>query len=188
MNCTLCGASWYTQKYYLNPAFARLPEAVRQELQILAVSFTEDVGGIFTIDFEEDRLPHFSVRSVEGDSRFDEIGAELKIRKLQREKEGLLEKITLYYRIAVLGESAEKAAEGLDLSEILERIKVEQAAEAGLPEGVVDADMPEGKAAAPMNADITDNEEEPYISPFQRLAAADVSFAPIWPDDLEDET
>ena len=32
----LCAASSYEQKYYLNPDFAALPEAVQQELQIMA--------------------------------------------------------------------------------------------------------------------------------------------------------
>ena len=49
MNTTLCGASWYNQKYYLNPAFDKLPKAVKNELQILCVEFTEDVGGVLTI-------------------------------------------------------------------------------------------------------------------------------------------
>ena len=30
----LCAASSYEQKYYLNPEFESLPEAVKQELQI----------------------------------------------------------------------------------------------------------------------------------------------------------
>ena len=33
----LCAASSYEQKYYLNPEFESLPEAVKQELQIMCV-------------------------------------------------------------------------------------------------------------------------------------------------------
>ena len=40
----LCAASAYEQKFYLNPQFESLPEAVRQELQIMCVLYTEDVG------------------------------------------------------------------------------------------------------------------------------------------------
>ena len=93
MEVTLCGDSWYEQKYYFNPAFDKLPGAVKDELQILCVEYTEDVGGVLTIDFKEDRRPHFTVRSMEGDQRFDEIGSELKIKELQREKEQLMEKL-----------------------------------------------------------------------------------------------
>ena len=39
----LCAASAYEQKFYLNPQFESLPEAVRQELQIMCVLYTEDV-------------------------------------------------------------------------------------------------------------------------------------------------
>ncbi len=31
----LCGASAYEEKYYLNPQFSKLPEHIRQELQIV---------------------------------------------------------------------------------------------------------------------------------------------------------
>ena len=31
----LCGASAYEEKYYLNPQFSKLPEHIRQELQIM---------------------------------------------------------------------------------------------------------------------------------------------------------
>lgn len=105
MGVTLCGASWYSQKYYLNPAFDKLPKAVKNELQILCVEYTEDVGGVFTIEFGDDKRPHFRVISAEGDARFDEIGSELKIKKLQQEKADLMEQLTMYYRLVVLGES-----------------------------------------------------------------------------------
>ena len=51
-NIVLCGASSYEQKYYFNQDFASLPETVKQELQIMCVLFTEDVGGIMTLEFD----------------------------------------------------------------------------------------------------------------------------------------
>ena len=117
MSVTLCGASWYSQKYYLNPAFEKLPKAVKNELQILCVEFTEDVGGVLTIEFGEDRKPHFRVISTEGDPRFDEIGSELKIKQLQQTKTELMEQLTMYYRLVVLGESVEEAAIDSDTEE-----------------------------------------------------------------------
>ena len=53
-NVVLCGANSYDQKYYLNQEFSALPDAVKQELQIMCVWFTEDVGGILTLEFEPD--------------------------------------------------------------------------------------------------------------------------------------
>ena len=43
-NVVLCGASAYEQKYYFNQDFASLPETIKQELQVMCVLYTEDVG------------------------------------------------------------------------------------------------------------------------------------------------
>lgn len=40
----LCGASHYEQLFYFNPEFDSLPRAIKEELNILCVLFTEDVG------------------------------------------------------------------------------------------------------------------------------------------------
>ena len=50
----LCACSAYEQKYYFNPRFSSLPKRVQEELQILCVTLTEDVGGVFTMEFDED--------------------------------------------------------------------------------------------------------------------------------------
>lgn len=99
---TLCGANSYTEKYYLNPLFDSLPEQVRQELQILCVLHVEDVGGIITFDFLPDGTLTISMSKEDGDYLFDEIDSELKIRKIQREKEELLRALEKYYRLAIL--------------------------------------------------------------------------------------
>ena len=88
-NIVLCGASSYEQKYYFNQDFASLPEAVKQELQIMCVLFTEDVGGILTLEFDEDGSLQFKTEALEADARFDEIGSALKIKELQRGKREL---------------------------------------------------------------------------------------------------
>ena len=48
----LCAASAYEQKFYLNPEFDALPEGIRQELQIMCVLYTEDVGGVLMLVFD----------------------------------------------------------------------------------------------------------------------------------------
>ena len=48
----LCGANAYEQKYYFNKEeYGNLPQSIQEELHILCVLFTEEVGGIFTIVF-----------------------------------------------------------------------------------------------------------------------------------------
>ena len=57
----LCAASSYEQKYYLNEAFSGLPTAVKEELQVMCVLYTADVGGILTLQFDEDGNLQFQV-------------------------------------------------------------------------------------------------------------------------------
>lgn len=103
-NVVLCGANSYEQKYYFNEQFSNLPEGIRQELQIMCVLYTEDVGGILTLEFEEDGSLEFKVTADESDYLFDEIGSVLKIKQYQREKRELLEALEMYYRVFYLGE------------------------------------------------------------------------------------
>lgn len=100
----LCGASAYEQKYYFNQDFSSLPEHVKQELQIMCVLFTEDVGGILTMEFDEDGKLEFKTEALEADARFDDIGSALKIKQLQTEKRELLESLEMYYRVFFLGD------------------------------------------------------------------------------------
>ena len=79
----LCGASAYEQKYYLNEDFKSLPSQVQDELKIMCVLFTEDVGGILTLVFDEDGKLLLETSADEGDLLYDEIGSELKIRQIR---------------------------------------------------------------------------------------------------------
>ncbi len=103
-NVVLCASSSYEQKYYLNEDFNGLPESIKEELKIMCVLFTEDVGGVLTLEFDEEGNLLFQVSSDEGDLLYDEIGSVLKIKELQRSKEELLESLELFYRVFFLGE------------------------------------------------------------------------------------
>lgn len=103
----LCGASAYEQKYYFNQDFSSLPDAVKQELQIMCVLYTEDIGGILTLEFDEEGNLQFKTEALDADAMYDEIGSVLKIKQLQSEKRELLESLEMYYRIFFLGEAPE---------------------------------------------------------------------------------
>ena len=45
----LCGANAYEKKYYFNEKFSGIPDSIKEELHIICVLFTEEIGGIFTI-------------------------------------------------------------------------------------------------------------------------------------------
>ena len=111
-NTVLCGASSYEQKYYFNTAFQRLPEHIRKELQAMCVLFTEDVGGVLTLEFTPDGTLEFKVQADEADYLFDEIGSGLKIRQYQREKRELLEALELFYKVFFLGQGLHEQADG----------------------------------------------------------------------------
>lgn len=104
-NVVLCASSKYEEKYYLNPDFEQLPEAIKQELQIMCVLYTEDVGGILTLEYDEDGSLQFITLADEGDLLYDDIGSVLKIKQYQQEKKELLEALELYYRVFFLGET-----------------------------------------------------------------------------------
>lgn len=100
----LCCANSYEQKYYFNDEFEKLPEDVKQELQIMCVLFTEDVGGIIFLGYDENGNLEFDVMCDEGDLLFDEIGSGLKVKQLQNEKRDLLEALEMFYKVFFLGE------------------------------------------------------------------------------------
>ena len=95
----LCGASAYEQKYYLNEDFQSLPSQIQDELKIMCVLFTEDVGGILELVYNEDGELEFRTSFDEGDYLYDEIGSVLKVKELQRTKPELLDSLQLFYQV-----------------------------------------------------------------------------------------
>ena len=103
----LCGANSYEEKYYLNPQFSKLPEHIRQELQIMCVLYTADVGGILMVVYDENGNLELKVDHKEDDFTFDEIGSVLKIKELQKTKEELFESLEMFYKVFYLGEDSD---------------------------------------------------------------------------------
>ena len=104
----LCGSSAYTQKYYLNEEFASLPQGIKDELKIMSVLYTEDIGGTLTLVFDKQGSLRFQAAADEGDLLYDEIGSVLKIKQLQRTKQELLESLELYFKVFYLGIALEE--------------------------------------------------------------------------------
>ncbi|MBQ0043024.1 MAG: hypothetical protein KBS85_06910 [Lachnospiraceae bacterium] len=104
---TLCGANAYDKKYYFNKQFDGLPQSIKDELHIICVLFTEEVGGIFTIDFEADGSVRLRTEASEEDYLYDEVGSALLVGEVTRKRKDLLESLSLYYRYIVLHEKVE---------------------------------------------------------------------------------
>lgn len=100
----LCGANAYEKKYYFNETFNGLPESIKEELHIIAVLFTEEVGGIFTIVFEEDGSISLETDAAEEDILYDEISSGLLIGEIKRKRQELFESLSLYYKVFLLKE------------------------------------------------------------------------------------
>ncbi len=100
----LCGASAYEKKYYFNEQFNSIPESVKEELHIICVLFTEEVGGVFTIAFEEDGNVILETEAEESDIYYDEVGSGLLVGEVRRNRQELFESLQLYYRIYILKE------------------------------------------------------------------------------------
>ena len=91
--------------------FANVPPSIQDELKILCVLYTADIGGILVLHFDEKGNLLMHVTARENDLLFDEIGSVLKIKQIQADKRELLEALEMYYRAIFLHE---------DISELLE--------------------------------------------------------------------
>ena len=102
-NIVLCGANSYDENYYLNAAFDKMPRQIKDELKILCVLFVHNVGGILLLEFNEEGSLEIRTEALENDFSYDEIGAALKVKELQRTQQELFRSIELYYQVVVLG-------------------------------------------------------------------------------------
>lgn len=107
-NTVLCGANAYEMKYYFNEQFQNLPESVKEELHILCVLFTEEVGGVFTIAFEEDGNVVLETNADDDDIYYDDISSGLMVAEVRRRRQELFEALSLYYKVFVLKEIPEE--------------------------------------------------------------------------------
>jgi len=107
----LCGANAYDKKYYFNETFKGIPDSIKDELHIICVLFTEEVGGIFTIVFEEDGTLSMETDAEENDIYYDEISSGLLVSEIRRKRQELFESLSLYYRVFVLKEDVSSLLE-----------------------------------------------------------------------------
>ena len=92
----LCGANSYEMKYYFNETFKGLPDAIKDELHILCVLFTEEIGGVFTIAFDAEGGILLETNADDDDIYYDEISSGLMVSEVQRKRRELLESLSLW--------------------------------------------------------------------------------------------
>ena len=110
----LCGANAYEKKYYFNPLFQKIPESIQKELHIICVLFTQEAGGVFTIEFEDDGTVTMETNADADDITYDEVSAGLLIGEVRRQRQDLFEAMQMYYRIYILKENPADILTGED--------------------------------------------------------------------------
>ena len=89
----LCAANSYKKIYYLNPLFEKLPEDIKKELKIICVGFTEEIGGIISLEFDKSGSLNIKLIIADEDIYFDEIESGMRISQIQRQKEELFKSL-----------------------------------------------------------------------------------------------
>lgn len=93
----LVTASYYKQKYYFNPQFDAIPAEIRNEVRALCIMVAEKIHGALTIGFYENGDVFLEASGEETDYEYDEIGAQLEIREIKKEKVEMLRSLRLWY-------------------------------------------------------------------------------------------
>ena len=114
----LAGASREKQKYFFEPEFNALPQTVKDEIRNICIIMAERLGCTFLISFEDNGDILFEIVKNEGDFDFDDIGAELEIKSLKREKKELIKALKLWYVINMTEDGAKIREELLKGNEV----------------------------------------------------------------------
>ena len=117
-NKVLAGASRQKQKYFFEPEFNALPQTVKDEIRNICIIMAERLGCTFLISFEDSGDILFEIVKNEGDFDFDDIGAELEIKSLKREKKELIKALKLWYVINMTEDGAKIREELLKGNEV----------------------------------------------------------------------
>ncbi|MGN0170942.1 MAG: DUF6145 family protein [Lachnospiraceae bacterium] len=102
-NVVLCVSNAYEKKFYLDEAFQGLPKDIKDELKIMCVLFTEDVGGILKLVFDEEGNLEIQTEYDEEDLLYDDIGSALKVKQMQSKKQELFRSLELFFKVFYLG-------------------------------------------------------------------------------------
>lgn len=128
-------ASPYNHKYYFEPNYGDIPTAIQEELIECIAAIAEKVNAIISLGFDE--VGRIFIEQTADDSVFaDDIGADLEIKKFQKEKSELLKSLQLWYMIyrseqgQIVKEIVFMQSKGLDLESILDEVEAKYGEEA----------------------------------------------------------
>jgi len=104
----LAASSSYDRKYYYNQEFGSLPETIKEDIQVMLVSFTMEIGGVLTLSFNEEGTLMIETECDEDDILYDEIGAHLKIKQITQTHQELFGNLEMFFKVFYLGEEVEE--------------------------------------------------------------------------------
>ena len=93
----LAVASYEKQKYFIEPKFGALPEGIQKELKVMCVLTAQKLCCTFLVGFEREGDIYFETIKPEQCIDFDDIGAELEIKRIQSENKDLLKALKIWY-------------------------------------------------------------------------------------------
>lgn len=94
----------YLKKYYLDDRLNTLPKEVKDTLKIIFVKLTEEVGGVTEVSFDNTEYDLvFKTYSNDDDYNFDEINANYKLSKIEREYSEIFSQIAEFCKFKLNG-------------------------------------------------------------------------------------
>ena len=69
--------------------------------------FTEEVGGVFTVVFDEDGQIALETDAYDEDVLYDDVSSGLLVNEIRRKRQELFQSLELYYRVFILKENIE---------------------------------------------------------------------------------
>lgn len=88
----------YQQKYYFEPEFNDIPDAIKEELKEAVAQMANKINGIISVGFNEE-CNLFIEQTAEDNVFVDEIGAALEIKRFQSEKQELIKSLKMWYMV-----------------------------------------------------------------------------------------
>lgn len=94
----------YIKKFYLDPRLDKLPKEVKDTLKIIFVKLTEEIGGVVEASFDEKEYDiTFRVYKNDDDFSYDEINANYKLGKFEKQYEELFSDIAKFCKFKFSG-------------------------------------------------------------------------------------
>ena len=94
----------YNKKYYLDERLNVLPKEVKDTLKIIFVKLTEEIGGVTEVLFDNNEYDLvFKTSKNDDDYNYDEINANYKLSKIEREYSEIFSQIAQFCKFKLNG-------------------------------------------------------------------------------------